>query len=265
LDVYGEVMDALHVARRKGLQPDENAWRVQRALLHHLESVWQKPDEGIWEVRGPRQQFTHSKVMAWVAFDRGVKAVENFGLEGDVEMWRRARDQVHEQVCRQGFDTQRNTFVQFYGAREPDASLLMMPLVGFLPARDPRMKGTVEAIQRHLTHEGFVRRYRCDESLENLPAGESTFLLCTFWLIDNLALQGRRPEAREVFERLLSLRNDVGLLSEEYDPANHRLLGNFPQAYSHQALINTARNLSRAGGPAHDRPEEQGGEDANKG
>lgn len=254
LDVYGEVMDALHLARRLGLPPDENAWRVQRALLDFLETDWERPDEGIWEVRGPQRHFTHSKVMAWVAMDRAVKAVENFGLEGPVETWRRLRQGIHDQICREGFDPELNAFVQYYGSKELDASLLMLPLVGFLSATDPRMWGTVEAIQRRLMRDGFVDRYPTFPEVDGLPRGEGAFLICTFWLADNLALQGRYAEAREIFERLLNLRNEVGLLSEEYDPNAKRLVGNFPQAFSHVGLINTARNLTRAGGPAEDRP-----------
>jgi GH15 family glucan-1,4-alpha-glucosidase len=253
LDVYGEVMDSLHLARRSGLPPNENAWRVQRALLDFLKTDWQKPDEGIWEVRGPRRQFTHSKVMAWVAVDRGVKSVEEFGLKGEVSKWRRLRSQIHDDVCREGFDPDLNSFVQYYGSKDPDASLLMLPLVGFLPATDPRMRGTVDYIQRRLVRNGFVDRYVSAPHVDGLPAGEGSFLLCTFWLADNLALQGRDDEARELFERLLSLRNDVGLLSEQYDPEARRMLGNFPQAFSHVGLINTARNLARHGGPAEDR------------
>jgi GH15 family glucan-1,4-alpha-glucosidase len=253
LDVYGEVMDALHLARRWGLPPSENAWRVQRAVLDFLESDWQKPDEGIWEVRGPRRQFTHSKVMAWVAMDRAVKSVEEFGLEGDAGKWRRVRQQIHDEVCREGFDATLNSFVQYYGSKDPDASLLMLPLVGFLPATDPRMRGTVDYVQRRLVRGGFVDRYPSVPAVDGLPPGEGAFLLCTFWLADNLALQGRYAEAREVFERLLALRTDLGLLSEQYDPDAGRLVGNFPQAFSHMALINTARNLARRGGPAEDR------------
>jgi len=253
LDVYGEVMDALHVARRAGLEPSENAWRVQRALLQFLEADWQHPDEGIWEVRGPRRHFTHSKVMAWVAMDRAVKAVDQFGLPGDRKKWQRIRDEIHDQVCRKGFDADMNCFVQYYGCKQVDASLLMLPLVGFLPATDPRMVGTVEAIQQRLSRDGFLDRYATLPEIDGLPPGEGVFLLCTFWLADNLALQGRRDEARAVFERLLDLRNDVGLLSEEYDPESGRLVGNFPQAFSHLGLVNTARNLTAAGGPAEDR------------
>jgi GH15 family glucan-1,4-alpha-glucosidase len=256
LDVYGEVMDALHLARRLGLPPSENAWRVQRALLRFLEADWRKPDEGIWEMRGPRRHFTHSKVMAWVALDRAVKSAEEFGLAGDVERWRRLRQEVHDEICGEGYDAGLNSFVQYYGSKDPDASLLMLPLVGFLPATDPRMRGTVEYIQRRLVRDGFVERYPTQPHVDGLPPGEGAFLLCTFWLADNLALQDRHVEAREIFERLLALRNDVGLLSEEYDPAAKRLVGNFPQAFSHMGLINTARNLTRHGGPAEDRPQQ---------
>ncbi len=254
LDVYGEVMDALHVARRNGLPPNENAWRIQRCMLKFLETDWHKPDEGIWEVRGPRRHFVHSKVMAWVAMDRGVKAVEDFGLEGNVAVWKRLRDEIHEQVCREGFSAELNSFVQYYGADHVDASLLMMPLVGFLPANDPRMVGTVRAIQKRLTRDGFLDRYPTLTEVDGLPPGEGVFLLCTFWLADCLAQEGRMDEARDIFERLLSLRNDVGLLSEQYDPNTRRLVGNFPQAFSHLGLINTARNLTSSGGALDDRP-----------
>jgi GH15 family glucan-1,4-alpha-glucosidase len=254
LDVYGEVMDALHLARRAGLPPSENAWRVQRALLKFLETDWQKPDEGIWEVRGPQRQFTHSKVMAWVAMDRGVKSVAELGLEGEAAKWSHIRNQIHDEVCREGFDPSVNSFVQYYGSKDPDASLLMLPLVGFLPATDPRMVGTVDYIQRRLARDGFIDRYLPAPGVDGLPPGEGAFLLCTFWLADNLALQGRYDEAREIFERLLDLRNDVGLLSEQYDAGKQRLVGNFPQAFSHVGLINTARNLIMRGGPAEDRP-----------
>jgi GH15 family glucan-1,4-alpha-glucosidase len=253
LDVYGEVMDALHYARRVGLAPDENAWRVQRALLDFVETAWKEPDEGIWEVRGSRRHFTHSKVMAWVALDRGVKAVERFGAAGDAERWRALRAHIHDEVCRQGFDADGNTFVQYYGSRETDASLLMIPLVGFLPATDPRMRGTVAAIQARLSTDGFLTRYRTHPDVDGLPPGEGAFLACSFWLADNLALQGRREEAKELFERLLAIRNDVGLLAEEYDPRTRRFLGNFPQALSHMALINTAANLTQRQGPAKHR------------
>ena len=250
LDVYGELMDAMHVARRGGLEPDENAWRVERALTEFVESAWSEPDNGIWEMRGPKRHFTHSKVMAWVAVDRMVKAVERFGLDGPVERWRSLRATIHAQVCRSGFDHERNTFVQYYGGRELDASLLMIPMVGFLPPDDSRVRGTIEAIERELMADGFVLRYRTAEEIDALPPGEAAFLACSFWLADNLALSGRKDDARRLFERLLGLCNDVGLLSEGYDPANKRLLGNFPQALSHLALVNTACNLSRDRGPA---------------
>jgi GH15 family glucan-1,4-alpha-glucosidase len=253
LDVYGEVMDAMHLARRAGLAPDENAWRVERALIEYLESAWSKPDNGIWEMRGPQRHFTHSKVMAWVAVDRMVKAVERFNLQGPVERWRGLRSTIHEEVCRNGFDRERNAFVQYYGGKDLDASLLMIPLVGFLPAGDARVRGTVEAIEHDLMADGFVLRYRTKHHIDGLPPGEAAFLACSFWLADNLALLGRQEDARQLFERLLSLCNDVGLLSEGYDPGNKRMLGNFPQALSHLSLVNTACNLSRGRGPAADR------------
>ncbi|MDP8942639.1 MAG: glycoside hydrolase family 15 protein [Actinomycetota bacterium] len=257
LDVPGEVMDSMHAVRRAGIAPHEPAWKLQRALLEHLESAWREPDEGIWEVRGPRRHFTHSKVMAWVGFDRAAKAVDEFGLPGDGDRWRRLREDVHAEVCREGFDAERGTFTQFYGSAELDGSLLMLPLVGFLPPEDERVRGTVEAIQRELCEDGFVLRYRTSESIDGLPPGEGAFLPCTFWLVDNLALMGRRDEARALFERLLRVRNDLGLLSEEYDPGAGRLVGNFPQAFSHVGLVNSARNASRAGGPAEQRREHQ--------
>jgi GH15 family glucan-1,4-alpha-glucosidase len=252
LDVYGEVMDTLHQARRVGIEEDESAWALQRHLLDFLESRWKEPDEGIWEVRGPRRQFTHSKVMAWVAVDRFVKDVEGFGGKMDLDRWKRLRAEIREQVCTQGYDPRRRAFTQYYGSKELDASLLMIPLVGFLPATDERMRGTVQAIEQELCREGFVLRYQTQETraVDGLPPGEGVFLACTFWLADNYALLGRREEARHLFERLLGLCNDVGLLSEQYDPYAQRLLGNFPQAFSHVSLINTARNLSTESGPA---------------
>ena len=255
LDVYGEVMDALHTARRLGVPPDENAWHVQRRMVEYVERAWWEPDEGIWEVRGPRRHFTHSKVMAWVALDRAVKAVERFGLEGPVDRWRTSREQIHADVCAKGYDPEIGAFVQFYGGRLLDASLLMIPLVGFLSADDPRMRGTVKAIEERLTTDGFVARYPTVPEVDGLPPGEGAFLPCSFWLADNLALQGRHDEARALFERLLAVRNDVGLLAEEYEPRTRRLLGNFPQAMSHMALINAAANLTKARGPAQDRKE----------
>jgi GH15 family glucan-1,4-alpha-glucosidase len=257
LDVYGEVADALYQSRRGAIaENDVNAWDLGVALLEFLEDAWKRPDEGIWEVRGPRQHFTHSKVMAWVAFDRAVRMVEDYGEEGDeptASHWRALRDEVHSEVCAKAYDADRKTFVQSYGSSNLDAALLMMPLVGFLPATDERMQGTVEAIQRDLTIDGFVRRYTTETSLDGLPPGEGVFLPCTFWLVDNLALMGRTDEARALFERLIGLVNDVGLLAEEYDPAAKRQLGNFPQAFTHVALVNSACNLSRVTGPAHHR------------
>jgi GH15 family glucan-1,4-alpha-glucosidase len=253
LDVYGELIDSMHLARRAGLDPDENAWQVQRALMDFLESAWRDPDEGIWEVRGPRRHFTHSKIMAWVAVDRMIKTVERFGLEGPVERWRAVREIMRQDILQNGFDRARNTFVQYYGGKELDASLLMIPLVGFLPASDARVRGTVEAIERELVRQGFVLRYSARPDIDGLPHGDGAFLACTFWLADNFAMLGRHQDALKLFERLLELRNDVGLLSEEYDPAKGRLLGNFPQAFSHISLVNTAYNLSRAKGPAEDR------------
>jgi GH15 family glucan-1,4-alpha-glucosidase len=253
LDIYGEVMDVFHVARSFGMEPDENAWQIQRVLMDFVEAKWREPDEGIWEVRGPRRHFTYSKVMAWVAADRAVKAVERFGLEGPVDKWRKLRVEIHNDICRNGFDPELNSFVQYYGSKELDASLLVLPLVGFLPARDPRIRGTVDAIQKRLVRNGLVERYSTTSTVDGLPSGEGVFLLCTFWLADNLVLQKRFAEARSIFERLLDLRNDVGLLSEEYDPDTGRLVGNFPQAISHVGLINTAFNLTFAIGPAEHR------------
>ena len=247
LDVYGEVMDALHQGRRVGIEEEEFAWGLQCALMDFLESAWREPDEGIWEVRGPRRHFTHSKVMAWVAADRAVQAVAHFGNQGPVDHWRALRDTIHHDVVTNGFDTERNTFTQYYGSKEIDAALLMIPLVGFLPPDDPRVLGTLAAVERDLTTpEGFVRRYvgADTDEVDGLPPGEGAFLPCTFWLADNLALVGRHAAAAALFDRLLSLRNDVGLLSEEYDPKTKRLVGNFPQAFSHVSLVNTAHNVS---------------------
>ncbi len=251
--VYGEMLDAMCQARSAGLEADEVGWRLGRAFVNFLETAWDKPDEGIWEVRGPRRHFTHSRMMAWVAVDRAVKLVERFGREGPVERWRSLRDTIHEQVCREGFSTELGAFVQYYGSKTLDASLLMMPLVGFLPASDPRVRSTVAAIERRLLRDGFVQRYENDPGVDGLPPGEGAFLPCTFWLADNYALLGRAAEAERIFERLLGLCNDVGLLSEEYDPQAKRLVGNFPQAFSHVGLINTAMNLAHGKGPAQKR------------
>lgn len=253
LDIYGEVMDTLHVSRSKHIPPDPEAWYIQRAMLDFVAANWDRPDDGLWEMRGPRRHFTHSKVMAWVAVDRAVKAVEHFGLEGPVAHWRTLRDRIHADVCARGFDPARNSFVQYYGGQELDAALLMIPLVGFLPAHDPRVSGTVEAIRRELMHNDLVNRYDTASAVDGLAGGEGAFLACSFWLTDNLTLLGRWDEAEQLFEHLLSLRNDVGLLAEEYDTGMGRQLGNFPQAFSHVALINTAHNLSRKPGPASQR------------
>jgi GH15 family glucan-1,4-alpha-glucosidase len=259
LDVYGEVMDALHQARKAGLEPDKPAWDLQRALMRFVENNWNTPDEGIWEVRGGSRHFVHSKLMAWVAADRAVKAVEQAEMEGPLSRWRAVRDEIHRDIMTKGFDEERNTFTQYYGSRELDAALLMMPLVGFLPATDERIQGTVAAIEKELLQDGFVQRYTQEPgvSVDGLPPGEGAFLACTFWLAQNYALMGRRDEAREVFERLLGLCNDVGLLSEEYDAKAKRLVGNFPQAFSHVPLIDTARTLSVEEGRRYVRQQEK--------
>lgn len=246
LDVYGELMDALFIARKGGLDGDDASWRLQVALMTHLDSVWQTPDEGIWEIRGPSRHFTHSKVMAWVAFDRAVKTIEQFNVDGPVERWRAVRDRIHAEVCAHGYNAARGCFVQSYGGHELDAALLMLPLVGFLPASDPRIQGTVKAIEEDLLVDGLVRRYRTEAVTDGLPQGEGVFLACSFWYVDNLVMQGRQDEARALFAKLLALRNDVGLLAEEYDPRVQRLVGNFPQAFSHIALVNSALALSKA-------------------
>ena len=255
LDVYGELMDALALARRAGVDADAAAWDLQQALMGCLEGRWEQPDEGIWEVRGERRHFTHSKVMAWVAFDRAIATATTFGHQAPVDKWRATRDRIHQQVCDQGFDRARGTFTQYYGSTRLDASLLIIPLVGFLPATDPRVVGTVRAIETDLMRDGFLLRYQTDPAghVDGLPAGEGVFLPCTLWLADNYALQGRIEEARATFERVAGLVNDLGLLSEEYDHRVGRMLGNFPQAFSHVSLVNTARNLSRAGSGPTDR------------
>jgi GH15 family glucan-1,4-alpha-glucosidase len=253
LDVFGEVMDALHQARRGGFIPREADWAFQRALLAHVESVWNQPDEGIWEVRGSRRHFTHSKVMAWVAVDRGIRAAESFGLPGPLAQWRALRQRIHAEVCEHGFNRTLGTFVQSYGSKELDASLLLLPTMGFLAHDDPRVLGTIAAVERRLVVDGFVQRYDTATTDDGLPPGEGAFLACSFWLADAYAMSGRIDEARSLFTRLLTLRNDVGLLSEEYDTRAGRLVGNFPQAFSHIALVNTAHNLARATKPAHQR------------
>jgi GH15 family glucan-1,4-alpha-glucosidase len=245
LDIFGEVANTLYQAREAGLGPAKHArHEVVLALLEFLETGWERPDEGIWEVRGPRRHFVHSKMMAWVAVDRFVRSAEKGRFTIDIPRWKKLRDAIHEQVCRQGFDARMNSFVQYYGSKHLDASILMMPLVGFLEANDSRVKGTVKAIETHLMRNGFVGRYTQDPAVDGLPHGEGTFLACSFWLADNYELQGRHQEAVRLFEHLLEIRNDVGLLAEEYEPVGKRQLGNFPQAFSHVGLVNTAFNLT---------------------
>jgi GH15 family glucan-1,4-alpha-glucosidase len=253
LDVFGEVMDALHQGRRGGLELRQEDWGFQRELLEHLGTIWKQPDEGIWEVRGGPRHFTHSKVMAWVAFDRAIKAAEQFGLRGRVDHWRAVRHAIHQDVCTHGFNPRLRSFVQSYGSKELDASLLLLPTVGFLPSSDERIQGTIAAVERHLFVNGFLLRYDTHSTDDGLPPGEGAFLACSFWLADAYVLMGRIADARRLFERLLDLRNDVGLLAEEYDPDAGRLVGNFPQAFSHVALVNTAHNLARATKPAEQR------------
>ncbi|THV24543.1 glycoside hydrolase family 15 protein [Glycomyces paridis] len=265
LDVWGETLDALHLARAADDEADGDAWELQKGLLAFVAEHWADPDDSLWEVRGERRHFVHSKVMAWVAFDRAVQAVERFGLDGPVEEWRALRDRVHAQVCERGFDADRGTFTQFYGSKGLDAALLLLPMVGFLPWEDPRVVGTVEAVQRELTHGGYVLRYdpEADSGVDGLPGREGTFLACTFWLVDALQGIGREDEARALFERLLKTRNDLGLLAEEYDPATGRHLGNTPQAYSHVGLVNSARHLS--GAPPAARPRADARREASEG
>jgi GH15 family glucan-1,4-alpha-glucosidase len=255
LDVFGELIDAIYQARKHFLAPVASAWAQQLTLIEHLEDIWELPDQGIWEVRGGRRQFTYSKIMAWVALDRSVRDAERFKLEAPLDRWRQVRDRIHATICARGFDKSRNTFTQSFGSRELDASLLLMPVVGFLPPDDPRICGTVAAIERELMVDGLVSRYRTGTEVDGLPPGEGVFLPCSFWLADNYTLQNRDAEARALFERLLALRNDVGLLAEEYDPHTRRQVGNFPQAFSHLAMIGTALNLHDVG-PAHRREPE---------
>jgi GH15 family glucan-1,4-alpha-glucosidase len=254
LDVYGELMDAIYQARKDMLAPVESAWAQQTTLIEHLEKIWEQPDDGIWEVRGGRRHFTHSKIMAWVALDRTLRDAERFKLDAPLDRWRSVRDRIHATVCQQGFDAGRNAFTQSFGSDELDASLLLMPIVGFLPPEDPRVRGTVAAIEQELMVDGLVLRYRTKTGVDGLPPGEGVFLPCSFWLADNYTLQNRDAEASALFERLLSFRNDVGLLAEEYDPQARRQVGNFPQAFSHLALIGTAMNLHEVG-PAQQRSE----------
>lgn len=257
IDVYGELMDSLHHGRRHGLAAEQAGWNLQCMLIKHLEKIWDQPDEGIWEIRGPRRHFTHSKVMAWVAFDRVVRSIEEFGLDGPLEHWRELRARIHDDVCEHGFDKKQGAFVQYYGSTDLDASLLLVPLVGFLPAGDERVTGTIDAIEKHLLTDGLVQRYDTGSSVDGLSGSEGAFLACSFWLVDCMTEQGRLDEAQAMFEKLLALRNDVGLLSEEYDPHAQRQLGNFPQAFSHIALVNSARNLHAALHPERQRGRHQ--------
>jgi GH15 family glucan-1,4-alpha-glucosidase len=257
LDVYGEVMDTLWLARSYGLDPNEDAWRMQQALMEWLEDGWREPDEGLWEVRGEREHFTHSKILAWVAADRAVRTVLHSHLEGPVERYARLRDEIHADVCAKGYDADRQTFTQYYGSRSLDAALLLIPQLGFLPPTDDRVRGTLRAIRRDLASDGLVRRYDTGDRVDGLPGSEGAFLACTFWLADALVLDGQVDEGRRLFEHLLSLRNDVGLLAEEYDVAAGRQLGNMPQAYSHLALVNSALNLAEVPQPAEEAPAEQ--------
>lgn len=255
LDVYGELMDALHQGRKGGLSGSGPAWAVQQVLLRHVEANWESPDEGMWEVRGDRRHFTWSKVMAWVAVDRAVKGAEQFGLDGAVDHWRTLRSRMHQDICARGYDPERNTFTQSYGRPGLDASLLLLAEVGFLDADDPRYRGTVEAVERDLLRDGFLLRYDTDAAGDGLPPGEGAFLACSFWLVDAWLMIGRRKEAEALFERLLGVRSDLGLLAEEFDPRAGRLCGNFPQAFSHIGLINAAFNLTRAAKPTEQRSE----------
>jgi GH15 family glucan-1,4-alpha-glucosidase len=253
LDVFGEIMDVHHQARRSGLSTNDPAWEVQVKFLEHLKAIWNEPDQGIWEVRGAPRHFTHSKVMAWVAFDRSIKSAETFGLKGPIEEWRKLREEVFDTVCAKGFDPELGTFVQSFGSKQLDASLLLLPSVGFLPVSDPRVEATIAAIEQQLLRDGFVMRYNSALTDDGLPAGEGAFLACSFWLVDVYTLQGRFADAGRLFSRLIGLRNDVGLLSEEYDLRAKRLVGNFPQAFSHMALVNSAYNLTRMEKPVEQR------------
>jgi GH15 family glucan-1,4-alpha-glucosidase len=253
LDIFGELMDTLHLARKSGLAPDNASWEMQKKIIGFLETEWHEPDEGIWETRSPRQNFTHSKVMAWVAFDRAIKDVEMFNQQGDVVGWRKIRKQIHDQVCEKGFNKEINSFTQAYGSKNVDASLLLMAHVGFLPANDPRFLGTVRKIEDDLIHGGFVLRYLSDDAHDGVAGREGAFLACSFWLVDTYILIGERQKAEELFLRLIALVNDVGLISEEYDYKNKHLLGNFPQALTHLSLVNSAFNLWLSHGPTHDR------------
>jgi GH15 family glucan-1,4-alpha-glucosidase len=257
LDVFGEIMDTYHQARRGGLTSNNSGWEIQLAFAEHLKKIWNEPDQGIWEMRGPPQHFTYSKVMAWVAYDRAIKSVETFGLDGPVDEWRKLREEISDQVCEHAFDKELGTFVQAYGSKQLDASLLQLPCVGFLPVSDPRIERTIAAIENKLLRDGFVIRYSTEEVKDALPPGEGAFLACSFWLVDVYTLQGRLDDAEKLFRRLVALRNDMGLLSEEYDPGTKRLVGNFPQAFSHLALVNSAYNLTKTRKPVHHRAQDE--------
>jgi GH15 family glucan-1,4-alpha-glucosidase len=259
LDVYGELIDALHQARKGGLAAEHSGWELQLAILRHLEKQWREPDQGIWEVRSGPKHFTYSKVMAWVAFDRSIKGVKMFNLKGPTDRWRQIRREIHADICKHGYDSELGCFVRSYGSKDVDASLLLLPAVGFLPADDPRIRGTVERIERTLMQDGLVLRYDTTKSDDGLPPGEGMFLACSFWLVDAYVQLGRHDDAIKLFERLLTLPNDLGLLSEEYDPKAKRLVGNFPQAFSHLTLVNSACNLSRTKRPIDQRAEGPGG------
>ena len=256
LDMFGEIMDVHHQARRGGLTTNESGWDAQVKFLEYLTRIWREPDQGIWEMRGPAQHFTYSKVMAWVAFDRTIKSAENFGLEGPLDDWRKLRDEICDDVCRQGYNKKLGTFVQAYGSDQLDASLLLLPNVGFLPVTDPRIADTIKAIEQRLLRDGLVMRYSTEDVEDALPPGEGAFLACSFWLVDAYILQERLDEAENLLRRLVGLCNEVGLLSEEYDPTSKRLIGNFPQAFSHVALVNSAYNLTRVRKPVHQRAQE---------
>jgi GH15 family glucan-1,4-alpha-glucosidase len=257
LDVFGEIMDTYHQARRGGLTSNNSGWEIQLAFAEHLKKIWNEPDQGIWEMRGPPQHFTYSKVMAWVAYDRAIKSAETFGLEAPLDEWRTLREQICDAVLEHGFDKELGTFVQAFGSKQLDANLLMLPCVGFLPVSDPRIERTIAAIENKLLRDGFVIRYSTEEVKDALPPGEGAFLACSFWLVDVYTLQGRLDDAEKLFRRLVALRNDVGLLSEEYDPGTKRLVGNFPQAFSHLALVNSAYNLTKTRKPVHHRAQDE--------
>jgi GH15 family glucan-1,4-alpha-glucosidase len=252
LDVVGEVMIALERTREATRRPDPNDWALQRALVDNLAKTWEQPDHGLWEIRGPQRRFTHSQAMVWAAFDRAVRAVEEFGVEGPVDRWRHLRDTVHAQVLERGFDSARNTFVQHYDTTEVDASLLVLPSIGFLDGDDPRILGTIDAVERDLMRDGLLLRYRTQTGVDGLDGDEHPFLACSFWLVSAYALAGRLDDAHALFDRLCGLTNDVGLLSEEYDVGNQRMVGNFPQAFSHLALVRAAFTLAEAGRPAQE-------------